>query len=432
MNERILVVQLGARHNYMLPIVMENLGILQGFYTDMCADRGAGRVARLGIRQARWLPSVFDSLAARKLPDAVLRKTKTFDRATLKHLLWLRSCRSIEEKYLAQRQFDTEIGLDMVRAGFKDATHIYSVFGEAGPFIAAAKQRGIKIITDVIIALSTEEIVLAEHRHFQDWGNAPLDQKRVMGPDFRPASSVTDYTDLFVCPSEFVRGDLVQRWGVDPLRTAVVPYSVGPSWHGIDQGERFDIGQILFVGTADLRKGIHYLAMASEILASRGRNYRIRVAGHAEESVRSKPACRRLEFLGRIPRSNIREEFRRADIFVLPSLSEGSATVIYEALASGVPVVTTPAAGSVVRHGVDGFIVPERNPEALADALESLVQDRDLRTRMANSAKLRAEEFSWVTYGKRIAEALKALQEIEKREPEARGVQAALDTSAAR
>jgi glycosyltransferase involved in cell wall biosynthesis len=81
--------------------------------------------------------------------------------------------------------------------------------------------------------------------------------------------------------------------------------------------------------------------------------------------------------------------------------------VTYEALASGIPVVTTAAAGSVVRDGVDGFIVEERNAEALAWSIERLVQDRELRTKMSSSAELRAKDFSWETYGKRFVEALK-------------------------
>jgi len=56
---------------------------------------------------------------------------------------------------------------------------------------------------------------------------------------------------------------------------------------------------------------------------------------------------------------------------VLPSICEGSATVTYEALASGVPVICTPKTGSMVRHGVDGNIVPIRNPEAIAQSIEN-------------------------------------------------------------
>ena len=80
-------------------------------------------------------------------------------------------------------------------------------------------------------------------------------------------------------------------------------------------------------------------------------------------------------------------EFRQADVFVLPTLAEGSAEVINEALGAGIPVVTTPAAGSVVRDGIEGRIVPERDPAALAAAIDELLSDRPLRARMALAAR---------------------------------------------
>ena len=163
------------------------------------------------------------------------------------------------------------------------------------------------------------------------------------------------------------------------------------------------------MGTAELRKGIHYLAMAAERLRSRGRNYDFRVAGHVSEQVRRHPMCRRLTFLGRVPRDRIHQEFQQADVFVLPSLAEGSAEVTYEALACGVPVITTKAAGSVVRDGVEGRIVPGRDSEMLAEAIQELVEDRQKRDRMAHAARDRAREYTWERYGERLVAALKGL-----------------------
>ena len=96
-------------------------------------------------------------------------------------------------------------------------------------------------------------------------------------------------------------------------------------------------------------------------------------------------------------------------MFVLPTLAEGSAEVTYEALAAGVPVITTKSAGSVVRDGVEGRIVPERDPEALVYAIEELVQDRAMRLRMAIAARERAKEFTWERYGERLLSHLRAL-----------------------
>jgi glycosyltransferase involved in cell wall biosynthesis len=106
--------------------------------------------------------------------------------------------------------------------------------------------------------------------------------------------------------------------------------------------------------------------------------------------------------LSQVPRSQIREEFRRADIFVLPTLAEGMALVHLEAMACGVPVITTSHCGSVVRDEVDGFIVPARDATALADRLQQLLEDRPLRMQMGASSRERAREFTWTRYGERL------------------------------
>ena len=102
------------------------------------------------------------------------------------------------------------------------------------------------------------------------------------------------------------------------------------------------------------------------------------------------------------------EEFARADIVVLPSLAEGSAGVTYEALAAGVPIVTTPEAGSVVRDGIEGRIVPSRDPETLANAITEIIEDRPRRERMAHAARERAQEFTLERYGERLIAALQS------------------------
>jgi glycosyltransferase involved in cell wall biosynthesis len=149
--------------------------------------------------------------------------------------------------------------------------------------------------------------------------------------------------------------------------------------------------------------------MAAERLTSHNRHYDFRVAGHAVASVTRQPICRNLNFLGRVDRDKIHLEFQSADLFVLPTLAEGSAESVYEALAAGLPVITTKSAGSVVRDGIEGRIVPERDPEALAEAIRELTEDRALRDRMAVAARERARDFTWERYGERLLAYLKGL-----------------------
>lgn len=96
---------------------------------------------------------------------------------------------------------------------------------------------------------------------------------------------------------------------------------------------------------------------------------------------------------------------------MLPSLCEGFGLSHLEALACGVPVITTPNCGSVVRDGVDGLIVPIRDPFALAEAIERILTNPELRMKMSRNARARARDFTWSRYGERMIGAISRLQQ---------------------
>jgi glycosyltransferase involved in cell wall biosynthesis len=103
-------------------------------------------------------------------------------------------------------------------------------------------------------------------------------------------------------------------------------------------------------------------------------------------------------------------ELAAADVFVLPTLAEGSATVIFEALALGIPVVTTKSAGSAVTSGNEGLIVRERDAESLADAIDQIVCNRTLHRSMSAEAVTTAAEYTEAQWGDRLLAALQSIQ----------------------
>jgi len=113
-----------------------------------------------------------------------------------------------------------------------------------------------------------------------------------------------------------------------------------------------------------------------------------------------------VELTGPVSRAAMREHFAWADVFLLPSLCEGSAVSVYEALSAGLPVVCTPSTGSVVVDGVDGYIVPTRDVGAIVDRLQRLHRDRDLMAAMSQSAASRLSSYSFASYARRLCEAL--------------------------
>jgi glycosyltransferase involved in cell wall biosynthesis len=176
-------------------------------------------------------------------------------------------------------------------------------------------------------------------------------------------------------------------------------------WRGRQRRECGEKLKVLFVGTLSLRKGIQYLLQAARYF--HGARMAFRAVGpiHLSESATNQ-VRNHIEVVGSVPRSELRMHYEWADVFVLPTLSEGSANVCYEALASGLPVVTTPNAGSVVQDQIDGFIVPPAVPEALIGSLDELRRHPDRIPACSRAALSRMKEFSWECYRRRLLESL--------------------------
>jgi glycosyltransferase involved in cell wall biosynthesis len=131
------------------------------------------------------------------------------------------------------------------------------------------------------------------------------------------------------------------------------------------------------------------------------------LVGHVDDSMqevvhrfaRRNPAIRAV---GRVPHVELPAYYRSGTVFVLPSVSEGSALVVYEAMASGLPSIVTTNTGARIRDGVDGFVVPIRDVDALQEKLLWLYEHPQERREFGQAARLRAESFTWNDYGERL------------------------------
>jgi glycosyltransferase involved in cell wall biosynthesis len=135
--------------------------------------------------------------------------------------------------------------------------------------------------------------------------------------------------------------------------------------------ERFTMGRpmrVLFLGQANVRKGIQDLVEAAELLGEGPWQFDV-VGRYA-----NKPSglAESVFFHGQVPRSEAKDWYDRADLFVLPTHSDGFALTQIEAMAHGLPVVATPCCGDVVRDGVNGILIPPGNASALAGIIRTL------------------------------------------------------------
>jgi glycosyltransferase involved in cell wall biosynthesis len=211
--------------------------------------------------------------------------------------------------------------------------------------------------------------------------------------------------DVILSPSPYV-SETLRQVGVPEERIRLQPFGVRIDRFRPAERPRGD-GKIrlLYVGQISQRKGLSYLLDA--VARLNRSDIELVLVGGLVGAGRGLEAHRgRFRHIPNVPHHEVAELFRSADLFVYPSLHEGSALALIEAMASGLPVITTLNSGTLARDGEDGLLVPIRDVDALAAAIARLADDHTLRQTMAASARARAEEFTWAHYRTRLGAAL--------------------------
>lgn len=220
-------------------------------------------------------------------------------------------------------------------------------------------------------------------------------------------------SDFLLAPSRIVRDSFVKR-RYEKNRTAVLPYAVDLSrFHPIaDAAESDHTFRAICVAQITPRKGQVYLLEAWKKLDLP--NAELLLIGSLSHEMG--PALRRYDDIFRhipfVPNQQLLQYYGRSSVFVLPSLEDGFAVVTAEAMACGLPVITTVnnGAADIVTHGKDGFVVPIRSPEAIAEHLELLYRNIELRNEMARAALTKAQtELGWDMYAGRLCELYRSI-----------------------
>lgn len=223
-----------------------------------------------------------------------------------------------------------------------------------------------------------------------------------------------------IAVSEDLKRFLVDHVGIREQRVTTIYNGIDPHPHGVDNGQRaairreLGLGDVPVVGTAGslypVKGHVHLLhAMATVVrtvpdavcvLAGRGE-----LLGQLQATAAQLGIEPHVRFLGFRP--DVPAVLQALDVFVLPSLSEGLSLALLEALAAGKPVVATHVGGNpeVVVDGRNGFLVPSRDSEALADRIVRLLSNRELAASFGQSGRMRVEpDFTVTTMVRRYEE----------------------------
>jgi len=393
----VIVIQQGARRNYIYAAQLESHGLLHSLATDAAWSQKSNMLVR-------WMGKRF-------FPR---REITTVNESPIYVTFLPNLIGSLARRLISRERFysviDDILGLYLIFRVPSLPKVVVNYAGNGGMFLRYMRKHGAKIVTDFVITPLQLEIQRKECLAWPDWGEHPPSMREIEYYRTR-TQDIIRYTDRCLCPSPSVAKDLQDHFSVDPAKISIVPYGAS----GVLLRRRNPVyGRVLFAGAAGLRKGLPYLALAATKLKALCPEIEIRVAGAVSDKVRSMPIVGALNFLGHLGRDEMANEMSKAEVFCLPSLAEGSATAIFEALANGLPVVTTAASGSIIRDGVEGFIVPVCDSAAIADALYHIVRDRDLQARMSSAATAAAEEFSDVKCGASFIDAICKVRESVK------------------
>jgi len=402
---KFIVAQLGARRDYAIPKMLHEAGMLEHCYTDICAVKGWPRL--LNITPDAVRPAGLKRLLGRVPRGVPTNKITAFTRFGWEYQQRSASSTTSTETTTTHLWAGKRFCELILGEGLKGVDGVYT-FNSAGlELLTAAKKGGLRTVMEQTIAPKEIEMKLLEKEHQRHPGWEPHAAANLATNDFISRERAEwAQADLILCGSEFVRESIAACDG--PVeRCAVVPYGVDVRFSIPERPPHNGPLRVLTIGAVGLRKGSPYVLEAAKRLRGKAE---FRMVGSVDVLLEAETKLRSaIDLIGSIPRAEILEQYIWADVFLLPSLCEGSATVVYEALSAGLPVICTHNTGSVVRDGVEGYIVPHQNFEEIVKRVEQLANDSELLQHMAASARERAEAFLLSIYRRNLLKTLSTL-----------------------
>lgn len=222
-----------------------------------------------------------------------------------------------------------------------------------------------------------------------------------------------EQADFIVVPSTFVKRTMVEN-GVVANKIFVNPYGVDLS--SFKQVEKKDnVFRVIYCGNLSIQKGSHYLLKAVHELDLQ--DFELwHIGGISSEMTPyiQQYKSTKIVYKGRYPQARLHTLYSQGNVFCIPSIQDGFAMVILQAMACGLPIICSENTGGVdliSEDGREGFVIPIRNSEAIKDKIRFLYANREVCAQMGAHAKSRvAEGFTWDDYGDRYYEFLEKIR----------------------
>jgi glycosyltransferase involved in cell wall biosynthesis len=386
--------QIGAREHYAIPRALHGARKLHTLYTDFWAGSG--------IRSLLPASGKLSSLATRFHPDLSDAPVHSYNLRALSWEMRLRRTSNPYEGFCdVGRRFASAVRADLKRQKWSSKSAFFAYDTGALEIFSFLREQGVRCILDQMDPGRVEvNLVREEQKQWPGWAaDATTD---VPDAYFARREQEWELADRVVVNSEFSRQGLIAQ-GVTPEKVVVLPlcYETGGSGAAAEEPATIAAAsfsrqrplRVLFLGQVILRKGIHYLIEAARLLQNEPVQFEVvGPLGISDEAVASAPP--NVHFHGRVNRDQAAAWYRQADLFVLPTLSDGFALTQIEAMAHGLPVIATANCGEVVTDGADGFIVPVRNAEILARTMARYLAEPGLLAAQRIAAFAKSKQFT--------------------------------------
>ncbi|MEI6331107.1 MAG: glycosyltransferase family 4 protein [Pseudanabaena sp. ELA645] len=287
-----------------------------------------------------------------------------------------------------------------------DAIYAYED-GAADTFVAA-KQRNIYCFYDLPIAfhLTSRRIQTEEAELFPELASTML---AVQEPEWKieRKNREVELADHIFVASSFTQKSLLDI-GIPDSKITVIPYGA-PIEYFQPRPKQDKIFRPMFAGQVGTRKGMQYLMPAWQELNLPDSELLLVGINQMPSDWLAKYSDSRIRLTGSVPHSTLNEYYSSASVFVFPSLVEGFGLVLLEAMACGIPIITTPntAGPDIITDGIEGFIVPIRDIEALKQKLEWCYSHPQELAEMGIAARRKAEQLTWANYRQKLATVIK-------------------------
>jgi alpha-maltose-1-phosphate synthase len=338
------------------------------------------------------------------IPEEVQQNCLTFPLLELLRILSMKTgldkLLGLSRQKLADAVYlNVDSKLSKILHRYKDANSIYLYEDGAAKSFVAAKKQGLKCYYDLPIAFhKTSQFI--HHEEAELFPELKSSLLATNEPNWKKERKDTEIVlaDKIIVPSHFVRKSLLAN-GIASEKINVVPFGVPEYFNRREKPpKKF---QVLFVGRIGPRKGVHYLLEAwSQLNLNDAKLLLVGINEFPKTYINKFLKKDQIEIMPSVPHKTLEKFYHESSLLVLPSLVEGLALVLLEAMKCGLPVIASRNSGAedIVTNREDGFLTNIRSVEDLKSSIEWGYKNQDNLFQMGLKYAEKSEKYSWQHY----------------------------------